>query len=58
LYAKSQNNADLTADFIVEKFKRAYSKEKNYDDVFGVDSDYDEGRKVCYVRTKRNRIFF
>jgi hypothetical protein len=32
LYAKSQNNADLTADFIV-----AYSKEKNYDDVFGVD---------------------
>ena len=46
VYAKSGKNTDLTADLIVKEFKKRYPKEKNMDDVFGFDSDYDEGRKV------------
>jgi len=49
LYAKAPANADITADFVIKEFKRAYPKEKNLDDVFGVDSDYDEGRKVIIL---------
>jgi hypothetical protein len=37
----------LTADLIIKEFKKAYPKEKNIEDIFGVDSDYDEGRRVC-----------
>ena len=51
VYAKSAKNSDLTADLIVKEFKKRYPKEKNLDDVFGVDSDYDEGRKVRYFIT-------
>ena len=47
VYARAPKNNDITADFVVKEFKKRYPKEKNYEDVFGVDSDYDEGRKVC-----------
>jgi hypothetical protein len=31
---------------VIREFKKKYPKEKNLDDIFGLDSDYDEGRKV------------
>jgi UDP-glucose:glycoprotein glucosyltransferase len=46
VYAKSSKNSDVSADFVLKEFKKLYPKEKNLDDVFGVDSDYDEGRKL------------
>jgi hypothetical protein len=58
LYAKAPANADITADFVIKEFKRAYPKEKNLDDVFGVDSDYDEGRKVIILKHISFAIFF
>jgi UDP-glucose:glycoprotein glucosyltransferase len=44
VYSKSPKNMDVTADLVVKSFKRKFPKETNLDDVFGVDSDYDEGR--------------
>lgn len=46
VYAAAPKNVDVTSDFIVKEFKKSYPKEKNIDDIFGVDSDYDEGRRV------------
>lgn len=46
VYAASPKNSDLTAELVVREFKRSFPREKNIDDVFGVDSDYDEGRRV------------
>ncbi len=57
MYAKAPANADITADFVIKEFKRAYPKEKNLDDVFGVDSDYDEGRKVILFKLNFS-VFF
>ena len=31
---------------MVKELKRRFSKEKNFDDIFGEDSDYDEGRRL------------
>ena len=36
----------VTSDVVVKEFKKKFPKEKNLDDVFGVDSDYDEGRML------------
>ncbi len=36
----------LTAEFVINQFKRVYPRESKIDDIFGVDSDYDDGRKV------------
>lgn len=48
IYARSpKSNEDITADLVVKEFKKKYPKENRLDDVFGPDSDYDEGRKVC-----------
>jgi hypothetical protein len=33
---------------VIREFKKKYPKEKNLEDIFGVDSDYDEGRKVTH----------
>ena len=31
---------------VIKEFKKRYPKEKDVEDIFGPDSDYDEGRKV------------
>jgi hypothetical protein len=46
VFAKSSKSQDITADEVVNAFKKKYPKEKNLDDVFGAESYYDEGRKV------------
>jgi hypothetical protein len=50
IYAKATKASDITADMVVKEFKRRYPKETHLDDVFGPDSDYDEGRKVSLTR--------
>jgi hypothetical protein len=46
VYAKATKASDITSELIIKEFKRKYPKETALDDVFGPDSDYDEGRKV------------
>ena len=46
VFAKSKKGIDITADEVISVFKKRYSKEKNLEDVFGVESYYDEGRKL------------
>lgn len=46
VYARAPKKGPLDADFVVAEFKRLYPREKMLDDIFGVDSDYDEGRKL------------
>lgn len=46
VYSKLGKAKEVTSDFIIEQFKRTYPKEKDLDDIFGDDSDYDEGRKL------------
>lgn len=46
IYAHTTKNSDVTPESVIKEFKRRYPKEKNLDDVFGPDSDYDEGRKL------------
>ncbi|CAF0964391.1 unnamed protein product [Brachionus calyciflorus] len=46
VYAKSPKGQDLTSDLVIKEFKRRFPKEKNLEDIFGPDSDYDEGRKL------------
>ena len=50
VYAASPKNSDVTSEIVIKEFKRSYPKEKNIDDVFGVDSDYDEGRRVIIIK--------
>ena len=42
----SIGSSQVSAKLVIDEFKRKYPREKNLEDVFGVDSDYDEGRKV------------
>jgi UDP-glucose:glycoprotein glucosyltransferase len=44
VYAKAGDNQDVSADIIVKAFKKKFPKEKDLDDIFGIESDYDEGR--------------
>lgn len=46
VYAKAGKSSDITAEAVVKEFKRRYPKETRLEDVFGPDSDYDEGRKL------------
>jgi hypothetical protein len=49
VYAKSTKDQDITAEEVVNAFKKKFPKEKSLDDVFGSDSYYDEGRKVSHT---------
>jgi UDP-glucose:glycoprotein glucosyltransferase len=45
VYSKSPKNTQVTSDLVVKEFKKKFPKEaNNLEDIFGVDSDYDEGR--------------
>lgn len=44
VYANAPKDKELSADWVFKVFKKKYPNEKNLDDVFGIDSDYDEGR--------------
>jgi hypothetical protein len=46
VYAVVPKNTDVTSDLVVKEFKRKFPKEKSIEDIFGIDSDYDEGRRV------------
>ena len=46
ILAQTPKDSDVLVDTVIKEFRKKYPKEKNLDDIFGVDSDYDEGRKV------------
>ena len=48
VYAKTPKASDVTSEIVVREFKKKFPKFQQHtselDDVFGVDSDFDEGR--------------
>lgn len=49
IYAKAPKKSDITSEMVIKEFKKRYPKEKDIEDVFGPDSDYDEVRKVLFI---------
>ena len=52
VYASAPKDSELSAELVVRQFRKAFPNEGRLEDVFGVDSDYDEGRllSVDYFR--------